>query len=141
METQCLLKEHVINIPLECPICYETRVLDHTCPHCRWQSCIICHTSWAATANTCPQCRAELGELDEKKDEVEEEEEITCSLFKLIFVKVISFCFMFYLVAILIAVHNGAVECNDDPLCMFVNILLDILIVCLFCNFGKKVCN
>jgi uncharacterized membrane protein YqjE len=119
METDKLLK-HVIDVKLECPICYDFKTLEYKCEACGWVSCVECSNRWRGISNTCPQCRIELEEL-----EVEEQK---CSLCRFA-MKVGAIIFFLYM-CLVFAIINSVFSCLDDNIwCILTSILIYVLIV------------
>jgi hypothetical protein len=124
METENLLKDHVIDISAECPICYEETSLDYHCDSCGWESCDECSQKWRIISNTCPQCRMELEDIKNAEDEQ------STSVVKLI-LKVAAIFFIFYISFIFVFINYDVFDCKDDDgMCIFMAIFIYGLILC-----------
>ena len=131
METEKLLKEHVVDIRFECPICYDFKQLQYKCEACKWESCIECSDTWRKISNTCPQCRMELEDL-------EEEEKEKCPVVRFM-VKVAAIIFCLY-ICFAFAVINAVFNCAEDNVwCILSSLIIYLVIIYFAVSIVKKI--
>jgi len=132
METEKLLKNHTIDVNVECPICYDFKKLQFKCSGCRWESCSECSDKWRVISNTCPHCRMEFEELEEKHH-------TSCPIVKII-IKTAAIFFIFYITLIFGFINYDLFGCQDDDIwCTFGFIFIYIFALFIACTYVKRI--